>query len=134
VIASSVRTTVEDAIKLGIPYDSLVGMNDFLADTLNENPEIAYIKVQRDGGVEYSQSRGNISDQDASGIVVDQLEASSTAPRVIVGVRASYIQEKLHIMFGDAAVVSLVALIAGLEIALFFPHAGCLDQSTPGVP
>jgi predicted MFS family arabinose efflux permease len=120
VIASSVRTTVEDAIKLGIPYDSLVGMSDFLADTLNENPEIAYIKVQRDGGIEYSQSRGNTTDKDPSGIVVDQIEASGSAPRVIVGVRASYIQEKLHIMFGDAAVVSLVALIAGLEIALFF--------------
>ena len=50
-IANSVRTTVEDAVKLGIPYESLVGMNDYLADTLNENPEIAYIKVQRDGGV-----------------------------------------------------------------------------------
>ena len=120
VIASSVRTTVADAIKLGIPYDSLVGMNDFLADTLNENPEIAYIKVQRDGGKEYAQSRTDSSDNAPNGIVVDQIEASETAPRVIVGVRASYIQEKLHIMFGDAAVVSLVALIAGLEIALFF--------------
>ena len=120
VIASSVRTTVEDAIKLGIPYDSLVGMNDFLADTLNENPEIAFIKVQRDGGVEYAQSRGSFSEKDSSGIVVEQIEASGAAPRVIVGVRASYIQEKLHVMFGDAAVVSLVALIAGLEIALFF--------------
>ena len=120
VIGSSVRTTVEDAIKLGIPYDSLVGMNDFLADTLNENPEIAYIKVQRDGGKEYSQSRVIASDNTPQGIVVDQIEASETAPRVIVGVRASYIQEKLHLMFGDAAVVSLVALIAGLEIALFF--------------
>lgn len=120
VIATSVRATVEDAVKLGIPYDSLVGMNDFLSDTLNENPEIAYIKVQRDAGREYVQSRDEITENNSSGIVVDQVEASETAPRVIVGVRASYIQEKLHIMFGDAAVVALVALIAGLEIALFF--------------
>jgi hypothetical protein len=119
-IASSVRTTVEDAVKLGIPFKSLVGMNDYLADTLNENPEIAYIKVQRDGEAEYSQSRSDVRDNEVSGIVVEQIEASGNAPRVIVGVRASYIQEKLQIMFGDAAVVSLVALIAGLEIALFF--------------
>ena len=39
---------------------------------------------------------------------------------MIVAVRASYIQEKLRVMFGDALVVSIVALIAGLEIALFF--------------
>lgn len=120
VIGSSVRSTVEDAVKLGIPYEALVGMREYLTDTLNENPEIAFIKVQRNGSVEYTQFRGQASDQDLEGIVLETIESSETAPRVIVGVRASYIQEKLHIMFGDAAVVALVALIAGLEIALFF--------------
>lgn len=120
VIGSSVRTTVEDADKLGIPFDSLVGMSDYLADTLKENPEIAYILVQRDGSKGYAQFRSDGIDRNSAGIIEETLEATQTAPRVIVGVRASYIQEKLHIMFGDAAVVSLVALIAGLEIALFF--------------
>lgn len=120
VIGSSVRSTVEDAVKLGIPFDSLSGMNDYLADTLKENPEIAYISVQRDGSNGYTQSRIERADGDSSKIIDVTLEASQTAPRVIVGVRATYIQEKLYIMFGDAAVVSLVALILGLEIALFF--------------
>jgi predicted MFS family arabinose efflux permease/HAMP domain-containing protein len=120
VIGSSVRTTVEDAVKFGIPFDSLVGMNDYLAETLKENPEIAYISVQRDGSTSYTLSRSDRADRDSAKVIDVTLEATHTAPRVIVGVRAAYIQEKLYIMFGDAAVVSLVALILGLEIALFF--------------
>ena len=120
VIASSVRVTVEDAIKLGIPYESLVGVEDYLADTLAENPEIAYIKIQRGGAREYQKIRSNFSGTHPEDVVLQQIEASEQAPRVIVAVRSSYIQEKLQVILGDALVVSIVALIAGLEIALFF--------------
>ncbi len=120
VIATSVRTTVEDAVKLGIPYESLVGMEDYLADTLDENPEIAFIKVQREGSREYAKLRSNFSTAHPEDVVLQEIEASDNAPHVIVAVRASYIQEKLQVILGDALVVSIVALIAGLEIALFF--------------
>ena len=120
VIASSVRSTIEEATKLGIPYDALVGVEDFLSDTLNENPEIAYIKVQRDGMREYAKVRSGSARAANQEVVLRQIDATGDAPRVIVAVRASYIQEKLQVMVGDALVVSVVALIAGLEIALFF--------------
>lgn len=120
VIASSVRSTVEDAVKLGIPYDSLVGMEDYLADTLEENPEIAYIKVQQDGAREYAKLRASYSLDHPEDVMLQQIEAKDNAPRIVVAVRASYIQEKLQVILGDAFVVSIVAMIAGLEIALFF--------------
>lgn len=120
VIASSVRATIEEATGLGIPYDSLVGVEDFLADTLIENPEIAYIKIQRAGMREYAKHRTTAEGDSKQEVVLQEIEASGDAPRVTVAVRASYIQEKLQVMVGDALVVSVVALIAGLEIALFF--------------
>ena len=120
VIASSVRTTIEEATGLGIPYDSLVGVEDFLSDTLIENPEIAFIKVQREGMREYVKARSGSAGAANQEVVLRQIDAAGDAPRVIVAVRASYIQEKLQVMVGDALVVSVVALIAGLEIALFF--------------
>lgn len=120
VIASSVRTTIQEATALGIPYDSLVGVEDFLSDTLIENPEIAFIKVQREGMREYVQARSGSAGAANQEVVLQKIEAEGDAPRVIVAVRASYIQEKLQVMFGDALVVSVVALIVGLEIALFF--------------
>ena len=120
VIASSVRTTIEEATGLGIPYDSLVGVEDFLSDTLIENPEIAFIKVQREGMREYVKARSGSAGAANQEVVLRQIDAAGDAPRVIVAVRASYVQEKLQVMVGDALVVSVVALIAGLEIALFF--------------
>ena len=120
VIASSVRSTIEEATRLGIPYDSLVGVEDFLSDTLIENPEIAFIKVQRDGMRDYMKARSGSASAANQEVVLRQIDAAGDAPRVVVAVRASYIQEKLQVMVGDALVVSVVALIAGLEIALFF--------------
>lgn len=120
VIASSVRTTIQEATALGIPYDSLVGVEDFLSDTLLENPEIAYIRIQRDGMREYSRSRTGTAGAGDQEVVLQEIDAQGDAPKVTVAVRASYIQEKLQVMLGDALVVSVVALIAGLEIALFF--------------
>ena len=120
VIGLSVQNTVEDALKLGIPFESLVGIHEFLSDTLAENPEIAFIQVQRDGHPGYLQKRTGVTDIHAANIVTQQIAASGSAPGVTIGVRASYLYEKLYVMFGDAAVMSLVALVTGLEIALFF--------------
>ena len=117
VIGLSVQNTVDGALKLGIPFESLVRINEFLTDTLSENPEIAFIQVQREGHAGHLQKRSGVTDIRASNIVTRQIAATATAPGVTIGVRASYLYEKLYIMFGDAAVMSLVT---GLEIALFF--------------
>jgi predicted MFS family arabinose efflux permease len=120
VIASSVRTTVQSAIELGIPFESLVGMEDFLTDTLLDNAEIEFIQVKDLKGHAYTRYRDGSSQRRPNNAILEELPPDGAKPGVTIGVRASYVEEKLHIMFGDAAVVSLVAVTAGIEIALFF--------------
>jgi len=120
VVASSVRATVQSAIELGIPFKSLVGMEDFLADTLLDNEEIEFIQVKDLNGNAYTRHRDGSNQRRANNQILEEIPPDGTKPGVTIGVRASYVEEKLQIMFGDAAVVSLVAITAGIEIALFF--------------
>jgi predicted MFS family arabinose efflux permease len=120
VIANSVRSTVADALKLGIPFESLVGMNDYLSDTLVDNSEIEFIEVKSRSGHEYTLHRNGTNHRTSNGEILEVIAADDELPGVTIGLRGSYIQEKLQIMFGDAAVASLVALTVGFEILLFF--------------
>lgn len=114
VIGDSVRATVEHALGLGIPFAELAGMNDYLDDTLLENPEIAFIRVTGPGTAAFGRG-------DSGGKVITQLiPASASGAAVTLGVRASYLSEKLYLLYGDVAAILIVALVAGLEVALFF--------------
>jgi predicted MFS family arabinose efflux permease len=120
VVASSVQATVQGALALGIPFKSLVGMEDFLADTLLDNEEIEFIQVKDLNGHTYTRHRDDSTQRRASNQILEEIPPDGTKPGVTIGVRASYVEEKLQIMFGDAAVVSLVAITTGIEVALFF--------------
>jgi len=120
VIANAVRTTVADSIKLGIPYDALVGMDDYLSDTLLDNPEIEFIQVKSLDGKEYSLYRDGNKQSRSNGEILEEIAADEELPGVTIGLRATYAQEKLQIMFGDAVVALFVALLFGFEIILFF--------------
>ncbi|MES2935937.1 MAG: MFS transporter [Pseudomonadota bacterium] len=117
-IGESVQTAIDRAVSLGIPFESLVGVEDFLDDTLKDNPEIAFLEVKQG---QRTYSRGQ-ADQSKEEIIIQDIPHVGSAPAVTVGVRADYLNEKLHVLFGDAAVVLFVALIAGIEIALFFAY------------
>ena len=117
VIGDAVRSSVANAVQLGVPFESLQGMDDFLDDTLAENPEIAFITVSSAGHRSYHRER---RDAKTMQLITQDIAAKGKAPEVHIGVRAGYVNEKLYIMFGDAAVVVLVSVIGGLEVTLFF--------------
>jgi len=120
VVAKSVQATIADALKLGIPFDSLVGVEDYLSDVLADNPEIDFIQIKNQQGREYVKYRGaNPSGQSNQNIIEETLK-HDTLPTITVGLRKSYVNEKLQTMVGDAVIVSFVAFTFGLEIALFF--------------
>ncbi|CAN5350723.1 hypothetical protein BH11PSE11_BH11PSE11_21990 [soil metagenome] len=116
-VGESVQATIGRAVSIGIPFDSLVGVEDFLGDTLKENPEIAFLKVSKAGHASYRQG---LAEQSKEEVIVQDIAGSGNAPGITVGVRAEYLNEKLHVLFGDAAVVLFVAVIASVEISLFF--------------
>jgi len=120
VIAKSVQATIADALKLGIPYDSLVGVEEYLSDVLADNPEIDFIKIKNQAGREYVKHRFANQSVQASQNVIEETLKHDSLPTITVGLRKSYVNEQLRVMVGDAIVVSLVAFTVGLEIALFF--------------
>jgi MFS family permease len=120
VIAKSVQTTIADALKLGIPYDSLVGVEDYLSDVLTDNPEINFIQIKNQAGREYVKHRFADQSAQANENVIEETLKHDSLPTITVGLRKSYVNEQLRVMVGDAVVVSLVAFTVGLEIALFF--------------
>jgi MFS family permease len=120
VIAKSVQATIADALKLGIPYDSLVGVEEYLSDVLADNPEIDFIKIKNQAGREYVKHRFANQSAQASQNVIEETLKHDSLPTITVGLRKSYVNEQLRVMVGDAIVVSLVAFTVGLEIALFF--------------
>lgn len=120
VVAKSVQTTVADALKLGIPFDALVGVEEYLSDVLADNPEINFIRIKSLKGREYFQKRTDSNQTQANQNVLEETVMDDALMTVTVGLRESYVNEKLQIMLGDAVIVSLVGFTVGLEIALFF--------------
>jgi len=120
VVAKSVQATIADALKLGIPFDSLVGVEDYLSDVLDDNPEIDFIQIKSQQGREYVRHRQASQSAQVSQNIIEETLKHDTLPTITVGLRKSYVNEKLSVMVGDAIVVSLVAFTVGLEIALFF--------------
>ncbi len=132
VVAKAVQTTISDALKLGIPFDSLVGVEDYLSDVLTDSPEIHFIKIKSREGNTYVQSREDQSQgQTARGSpglflfansqnTLEETLTGADLTTITVGLRGTYVNEQLRVMIGDAVVVSLVAFTVGLEIALFF--------------
>jgi predicted MFS family arabinose efflux permease len=120
-LSTDIQTTIADAEQLGIPYDNLVGVDSFLNDIIHDNPEVVTVSIKKRNQLEYSAS--NVSEKKRmkdSELVHYDLAQSDEAPAVRISISANYIQEKLSVMIGDAAVVSLVALVISLEFALFF--------------
>jgi len=120
VVAKSVQTTVSDALKLGIPFDALVGVEEYLSDVLTDNPEIDFIRIKSREGREYYKHRGDASSGQPSSNIIEETLTDNVLPTITVGLRKTYVNEKLQIIIGDAVIVSLVAFTVGLEIALFF--------------
>lgn len=120
VIAKSVQATIADALKLGIPFDALVGVEDYLSDVLDDNPEIDFIQIKNQHGREYVKHRDAAHSAQSNQNVIEETLKEGNLPTITVGLRKSYVNEKLSVMVGDAIVVSLVAFTVGLEIALFF--------------
>jgi MFS family permease len=120
VVAKSVQATIADALKLGIPFDSLVGVEDYLSDVLADNPEIDFIQIKNQQGREYVKYRGASSAGQSNQNIIEETLKHDTLPTITVGLRKSYVNEKLQTMVGDAVIVSFVAFTVGLEIVLFF--------------
>ena len=92
VVGGAVRDEVDRAVALGVPFGELAGMDDFLDDTLRENPEIAFITVFRPGRLVYHRARDEFAPDD---VIQRELEPGATPTGVRTAVRTAYLNEKM---------------------------------------
>jgi hypothetical protein len=109
VVAKSVQTTVADALKLGIPFDALVGVEEYLSDVLADNPEINFIRIKSLKGREYFQKRTDSNQTQANQNVLEETVMDDALMTVTVGLRESYVNEKLQIML-------VIIILKNLEV------------------
>ncbi|WP_445681252.1 MFS transporter [Radicibacter daui] len=136
-VASAAYSTLDQALQLGIPVSDLVGVNDFFAETINDNPEIDYIAVT---GPATSNGAGRVLF--GAGKALDQVFRPGTDPisatagfrdealalkvndqlvgTLHAGISENFVTKSMEDIAFDLAIVLLVALLATFELLMFF--------------
>lgn len=136
-VASAAYSTIDQALQLGIPVSDLVGVNEFFAETINDNPEIDYIVVT---GPATSSDAGRVLF--GAGKALDQVFRPGTDPisatsgfrdealalklngqlvgTLHAGISENFVTKSMEDIAFDLAIVLLVALLATFELLMFF--------------
>jgi MFS family permease/HAMP domain-containing protein len=136
-VASAAYSTLDQALQLGIPVSDLVGVNDFFAETINDNPEIDYIVVT---GPATGNEAGRVLF--GAGKALDQVFRPGTDPisatsgfrdqamalevngqlvaTLHAGISENFVTKSMEDIAFDLAIVLLVALLATFELLMFF--------------
>lgn len=140
VVGQSVGSQLVAAVELGIPLAELVGMDAFLHDVIEDNPDILYLAVLDPAGrVLHANSlpeamHGALlppaGEGDAEPSLVEHDTAFDTSiplmadgqriGSVHVGVDKAFVRGELAEIFHDVLTVLLVSLLVTLELILFF--------------
>jgi len=115
-VGRSVARQVDHALQLGIPFESLYGMDAFLERVLADNPDIEFLRiVDRFGKPLYA--RGAKPTGENEGHVRVPLGGSSGSTGAIeLGVSQRVIESKIHAVVFDMAIVLLVAGLFAFEL------------------
>lgn len=133
VIASSVRATIQSAIELGIPFESLVGMDDFLADTLLDNAEIEFIQVKDMTGHAYTKHRDGSNQRRQTNEILEEIHPEGIRPGVTIGVRASYVEENYKSCSATQRSFHWLRSPRASKSHCFFHYCGSSDRSIFGL-
>lgn len=118
--ALSLSAKLERALGYGIPLPRLVGVPEYFADVLRQNPDLAYVRVTGTddeplfGGGDDGGPPGGYLDQSLPlrlhGAIVGQLH---------VGVHRNYLAARVHELRYDIGIVLLASLLIAFEVLWF---------------
>jgi MFS family permease len=129
-VAKTLSREIVRAVELGVPLDGLVGVPDFLKDTLEDHVEFRYAAVTDDAGrVRYATAGLTDSilpvalDQpvERGGIIHSsyRLESGGTVLGILdIGVDAEYFTKKLTDIAFDIGVTLMASLLITFEVIL----------------
>jgi predicted MFS family arabinose efflux permease len=130
-IGSIVRSEVQRALELGIPFESIVGLDRYLTETLEKFEEVDRIAVTTVSGqaiavaerpsaptVIEDVSLGNVIEFSQAAFALPVVEGNSLVGRITVETNPLFVQTRLREVFLDVVVIALVATLVALELAL----------------
>lgn len=130
-IGSIVRSEIQRALELGIPFDAIVGLDSYLAETLEKFPEverIAVVTVAERTIAEIERptapsifARAALDDVIAFGqsaFVLPIVDGNRLVGKITVQISPQFVQTRLRDVFLDVMVIALVATLVAFELAL----------------
>lgn len=125
------RDEVQRALDLGIPFDALVGVEVYLADTIEKFDEVERIAIASQTGrviAEYRrpESGGFLAESAlwdavamrAATFSLPILDGNRLVGEIAIDVSPGFVRTRMRDVFLDIVVIALVAVLIALELAL----------------
>jgi MFS family permease len=130
-IGTTIRTEIQRALDLGIPFESISGLDRYLQESLDNFDEVVRIAVnsssrQTISVVERPQTTSTIG-QSGFGELISLkqkpfvhsiLEGNKLVGRISIETDPRFVQKRIRDVFLDVLVIAIVATIVTLELAL----------------
>jgi len=126
-----VRSEIQHALELGIPFDAIVGLDRYLSEILERFDEVDSISVTSTSGETIAAIRRpeppSILGQTLLGEMIafrqptfalSILEGNERVGEIVVEISPLFIQTRLRDVFLDVMVIALIAMLVALELAL----------------
>jgi MFS family permease len=130
-IGSIVRSEIQRALELGIPFDAIVGLDRYLAETLTKFEEVDRISVVTVSGqivadIErpttpafFGRTKfGDVIAFSQTAFAFPILDGNKLVGEITVGISPLFVQTQLRDVFLDVMVIALVATLIALELVL----------------
>ncbi|MDX5368745.1 MAG: MFS transporter, partial [Alphaproteobacteria bacterium] len=130
-IGTIVRSDIQRALELGIPFAELSGLDRYVETTLRRFEEVEHItiltaagdvlaKVERPAPETFLEQSGldTVLVFDRRDFVLSVLDGNQLVGSIRVGLNPLFVQTRLRDVFLDVLILGIVALLIGVELAL----------------
>jgi MFS family permease len=130
-IGSIVRSEIQHALELGIPFDAIVGLDRYLSETLAKFDEVNRIDVTSVTGrtiasverpkaptVFEQNSLSTLIQLSEDSFVLSILEGNELVGNISIELNSLFVQSRLRDVFLDVLVIALVAALVALELVM----------------
>jgi len=132
-IGSILRSEIQRSVQLGIPLESLAGLNSYLSDTIAQFGEIRRVAVISDSGTVIAETQrpelptflertgiGRAVGIQAISLSLPVLVGHELVAEILVESSPRFTETRLRNVFLDVAALAIVALLLGVELIVAF--------------
>ena len=130
-IGSIVRSEIQHALELGVPFNAIVGLDRYLSETLAKFEEVNHINITSISGQEIASIKrhttpttfeqtnlGKLIALLGTSFVLPILEGNELVGEISVEINPLFVQARLRDVILDVFVIALVAALVALELVM----------------